>query len=60
MGQEILPTKLEGALPKGRGFIANSPPLMCQISLPSSDQAFCLIGLIALLGACIVRRYNST
>ena len=31
-----LPTKLEGALPKGRGFIANSPPLMCQISLPSS------------------------
>jgi DNA segregation ATPase FtsK/SpoIIIE, S-DNA-T family len=31
-----LPTRLEGTLPKGRGFIYNSPPLMCQISLPSS------------------------
>ena len=29
-----LPTRLEGTLPKGRGFIYNSPPLMCQISLP--------------------------
>jgi len=31
-----LPTRLEGTLPKGRGFIYHSPPLMCQISLPSS------------------------
>jgi len=31
-----LPTRLEGTLPKGRGFIYNSPPLMCQVALPTN------------------------
>jgi DNA segregation ATPase FtsK/SpoIIIE, S-DNA-T family len=29
--------RLEGQLPKGRGFIAHNPPLMCQITLPCRE-----------------------
>ncbi len=29
-----LPMQIDGALPKGRGFIHSTPPLMCQICLP--------------------------
>jgi S-DNA-T family DNA segregation ATPase FtsK/SpoIIIE len=29
--------RAESALPKGRGFITHSPPVMCQISLPCLD-----------------------
>ncbi len=31
-------TRLEGQLPRGRGFIAHNPPLMAQTALPSRDM----------------------
>jgi DNA segregation ATPase FtsK/SpoIIIE, S-DNA-T family len=51
-----LNTRIERVLPRGRGYIYHSPPLLCQISLPSlqspgSDDEDIRLEMVALIEA---------